>query len=90
MKNTGGLVEAATLNNILNYCGTGVSLLKYPFLYFRFPKSMLTALLFRVYSRNWPIRSTGPPSAISGGPLSRKGVQERGFPKRYFELYIGI
>ena len=47
VKNTGGWVEAATLNNILNYCGTGVSLLKYPFLYFRFPKSMPYSFTFQ-------------------------------------------
>ena len=82
VKNTGGWVEAATLNNILNYCGNGVSLLKYPFLYFRFPKSMLTALLFRVYSRNWPIRVNWAPFCNFRGPSFKKRGPRKGVPQK--------
>ena len=82
VKNTGGWVEAATLNNILNYCGTGVSLLKYPFLYFRFPKSMLTALLFRVYSRNWPMRVKWAPFCNFRGPSFKKRGPRKGVPQK--------
>ena len=32
--------------------------------------------------------SNGPPSVILGGPFSRKGVLERGSPKRYLNLLL--
>ena len=45
--------------------------------------------MFRVYSRNWPMRVKWALFGnFGGGPFLRKGVLERGFHRRYLNLLV--
>ena len=52
-------------------------------LYYKFILNIIRGVPNKaVEEKNWP------PSVIFGRPFSRKGVQERGSPKRYLNLLV--